>query len=112
MMWGMVMVELISRIFHHIDERNREKASFGGITEQTTFHPIFVLGVFINDYDNITFFERQFVFIICFAIIKRSTFATNHKILQKENIGVDFTIFRQIDCVFISKFFFFRFQKY
>ena len=83
----------------HMNKGDWEKSTFARVCHQTTFHPIFVFGVFVDHHDDIAFFKGQFVLIVRLAVIKGSAFSThrrkivglqNHQKFLVEKIAVNF----------------------
>ena len=69
----------------HMDKWDWKKSASVTIWHQASFHPIFILGVFIYHYNNIAFFECQFVLIVCLTVVEGATFSTHHKIVGLQN---------------------------
>ncbi len=68
-----------------MNERDREEASLVGVVEQVPLHPVFVLGLFVDDDDDVALLEGQLVVVVGFAVVQRSA-ATIGISLQKKKL--------------------------
>ena len=61
---------LLSVVRDHSDKRDGEKPSLGGPRHEVALHPVLVLSLFIDDNNDVIFFESQLVFVVCRAVVQ------------------------------------------
>lgn len=64
-----------------MDKRDGEEASLGRIWLESSLHPILVLGLLIEDKDDVSLFKGELVFIVSLAVVESATAAESGEIV-------------------------------